>query len=143
MISAANIEIDRKMTDDDAILAANAAYYQAFATGNFAEMSRVWADDGVSCVHPGWPALIGRADILESYRNILHSQNRVRIAHHDDTAIVAGDEGRVLCVEIVEGAALAATNWYRRVDGAWRMIHHQASPIAMVEDSAPRSQRLN
>ena len=98
------------MTDSDEILAANAAYYQAFATGNFSEMSRLWADDGVSCIHPGWPALIGRADILESYRNILHSQNRVRIAHHDDTAIVAGDEGRVLCVEIVEGAALAATN---------------------------------
>src|SRR5882672_11023700 len=50
------------------------------------------------------------------------------------TANVAGDEGRVLCVEMVEGAALAATNWYRRVEGAWRMIHHQASPIAMVED---------
>ena len=131
------------MTDDDAILAANAAYYQAFATGNFAEMSRVWADDGVSCIHPGWPALIGRADILESYRNILHNQNRVRIAHHDDTVIVAGDEGRVLCVEIVEAAALAATNWYRRVDGAWRMIHHQASPIAMIEENEPRSQRLN
>jgi hypothetical protein len=49
----------------------------------------------------------------------------------------------VLCVEIVEAAALAATNWYRRVDGAWRMIHHQASPIAMIEDNEPRSQRLN
>ena len=97
-------------------------------------------------VRAGWPALIGRADILESYRNILHSQNRVRIAHHDDTAILAGDEGRVLCVEIVEGAALAATNCYRRVGGAWRMIHHQASPIAAaVEESEPppRSQRLN
>jgi ketosteroid isomerase-like protein len=134
------------MTDADAILAANAAYYRAFSTGDFAAMSRIWADEGVSCIHPGWPALIGRAPILDSYRSILHSANRVRIAQRDETAIVAGEEGRVLCVEIVEGAALAATNWYRRVDGAWRMIHHQASPIAaLVEDTEPppRSQRLN
>jgi uncharacterized protein (TIGR02246 family) len=145
LVTGANIEVATDMTDGEAILAANAAYYRAFATGDFAEMVRIWAHDGVSCVHPGWPALIGREDILESYRNILHSQGRVRIAHHEDTAIVAGDEGRVLCVEIVEGAALAATNCYRRVDGAWRMIHHQASPIAMVEETAPRpkSQRLN
>ena len=135
------------MSDNDAILAANAAYYRAFSTGDVAAMSRIWADDGISCVHPGWPALIGRAAVLESYRNILMSPNRVRIAHRDDTAIVAGQEARVLCVEIVEGTALlAATNVYRRVGGAWRMVHHQASPIAMpVEESEPppRGQRLN
>jgi ketosteroid isomerase-like protein len=134
------------MADKDAILAANAAYYRAFATGDFAAMSRIWAHEGVSCVHPGWPALIGRADILESYRNILRNQNRVRIAHHDDTAILSGDEARVLCVEIVEGAALAATNCYRLIDGDWRMTHHQASPIAAMADDTeppPDRQRMN
>ena len=135
------------MSDNDAILAANAAYYRAFSTGDVAAMGRIWADDGVSCVHPGWPALVGRAAILESYRNILMSPSRVRIAHRDDTAIVAGQEARVLCVEIVEGTALlAATNLYRRLGGAWRMVHHQASPIAMpIEESGPppRGQRLN
>src|SRR5712675_1488203 len=63
--------IEQRMTDSDAILAANAAYYRAFSTGDFVAMSRIWADDGVSCVHPGWPALVGRAAILESYRDIL------------------------------------------------------------------------
>jgi uncharacterized protein (TIGR02246 family) len=130
----------------ESILAANAAYYRAFASGDFAAMSRIWADDGVSCVHPGWPALLGRDAILESYRGILHSTNRVRIAFRDDTAIVEGEAGRVLCVEIVEGAALAATNCYRRVDGAWRMTHHQASPIAAPLEELeppPRGTRLN
>ncbi|HYW59078.1 MAG TPA: nuclear transport factor 2 family protein, partial [Xanthobacteraceae bacterium] len=37
------------MSDSDAILAANAAYYRAFASGDFATMSSIWADDGVSC----------------------------------------------------------------------------------------------
>jgi len=134
------------MSDEDAILAVNADYYRAFSTGDFAAMSRIWAEDGVSCIHPGWPALIGRDDILESYRNILHNPNRVRIAHQDASVIVAGDDGRVVCVEVVEGAALAVTNWYRRVGGTWRMIHHQASPIAMpVEEREPQphGRRLN
>ena len=133
------------MSDASELLAANAAYYRAFAGGDFAAMSRIWAEEGVSCVHPGWPALIGRGAILESYRGILHGMNRVRIAHRDDTAIVMGDDGRVLCVEIVEGAALAATNCYRRVNGTWRMVHHQASPIATPpeENETPRGRRLN
>ena len=136
------------MSDNDAILAANAAYYRAFSTGDIAAMSRIWADDGVSCVHPGWTPLVGRAAVINSYRNILMSPSRVRIVHREDTAIVSGDEGRVLCIEIVEGTALlAATNCCRRVGGAWRMVHHQASPIAVqAEDSEPpppRGQRLN
>jgi ketosteroid isomerase-like protein len=134
------------MTDDDAILAVNAAYYRAFSSGDFTAMSRIWAEDGVSCVHPGWPPLIGRNDVIESYRNILANQNRVRIAHQDDAAIVTGDEARVLCIEVVDGAALAATNVYRRVGASWRMVHHQASPIAMMADESdepPPSNRLN
>ena len=137
------------MSDEDAILAANAAYYRAFSAGDFAAMSRIWAEDGVSCVHPGWMPLVGRDPVIESYRAILTGPSRVRIAHRDDSAIVTGDEGRVLCIEIVEGTALlAATNSFRRVDGAWHMVHHQASPIAMPaeeesEPSPPRGQRLN
>jgi ketosteroid isomerase-like protein len=135
------------MSDTDAILAANAAYYRAFSAGDVAAMSRIWADDGVSCVHPGWTPLIGRAAVIESYRNILASPNRVRIAHREDTAIVSGDEGRVVCIEIVERTALlAATNFYRRIGGAWRMVHHQASPIAVAAEESeapPRGQRLN
>jgi ketosteroid isomerase-like protein len=136
------------MSDEAELLAANTAYYRAFSTGDFAAMSRIWAEDGVSCVHPGWMPLVSRAAVIDSYRAILTGANRVRIAHRDDTAIVTGDEGRVLCIEIVEDTALlAATNVYRRVGGAWRMTHHQASPIAMPaedsEPSPPRGQRLN
>ncbi len=134
------------MSDTDAILAANAAYYRAFSTGDAAAMDRIWADDAVSCVHPGWTPLIGRAAVIESYRNILTSRSRVRIAHREDTAIVTGDDGRVVCIEIVEGTALlAATNFYRRIGGIWRMVHHQASPIAVAVDESepPRGQRLN
>jgi hypothetical protein len=60
--------------------------------------------------------------------------------------MAAGEEARVFCVEFVGGAALAATNLFKRVNGAWRMTHHQAGPIAaLVEEavSQPSSRRLN
>ena len=134
------------MSDEDAILAANAAYYRAFTTADFAAMSRIWADDDVSCIHPGWPVLIGREAILESYREILRNPNQERIDLRNETVLTAGDEARVICVEFVGGAALAATNLFKRIDGEWRMTHHQASPIAaLVEEavSQPPSRRLN
>ena len=137
------------MSDVDAILAANAAYYHAFGHGDFSAMSRIWADDDVSCIHPGWPVLIGRTSILESYSNIFGNPNREWIEHREDTAMIFQNEGRVVCIEIVgtanEAIALAATNWFRRIDGVWRMIHHQASPIAMAgaEATPDQSQRLN
>ena len=41
------------MSEQDDILAANAAYYEAFASADFGKMSHIWADDEVTCVHPG------------------------------------------------------------------------------------------
>lgn len=134
------------MTEDDDILAVNAAYYRAFAAGDFAAMDRIWAEDNVSCIHPGWPVIVGREAILESYREILRNPNQERIEARNETVLAAGDDARVICVEFVGGAALAATNLFRRTGGAWRMTHHQASPIAaLVEEamSQPPSRRLN
>jgi hypothetical protein len=134
------------MSDEADILAANAAYYRAFMTGDFAAMSRVWADGNVSCIHPGWPVLLCRPAILESYREILRNPDQERIEPRNETVIVAGDEARVFCVEFVGGAALATTNLFTRADGAWRMTHHQASPIAALVEgvvSQPSSRRLN
>jgi hypothetical protein len=125
------------MTDEDAILAANAAYY-VFGGADFAGTSEIWADDDVSCVHPGWPVLIGRQKVLQSYRNILGNPTEEQIAHQDEQVLASGVEARVLCVEIVGELALAATNWFRRIDGAWRMIHHQPSPLAARIQQAPQ-----
>ena len=96
------------MSDETAILAANAAYYGAFAAADIAAMSRVWADDNVSCIHPGWPALVGRPAILDSYREILRNPDQERIDPRNETVLAVGDEARVICVEFVGGAALAS-----------------------------------
>jgi hypothetical protein len=133
------------MDDRDALLAANASFYAAFAMGDFTAMSAVWADDdGVSCIHPGWPALVGRDAVRASWRDILRDAGSRSIAFHDPCAFVAGGEGRVLCIEAVGGHLLQAANHFRLIDGAWRLVHHQSSPIAAAEPPAvPPGVRLN
>ncbi|WP_315755459.1 MULTISPECIES: nuclear transport factor 2 family protein [unclassified Bradyrhizobium] len=121
------------MSDEREILAANAAFYAAFTAGDFAALVALWADrDGISCIHPGWPAIVGRAAVIGSWRDILANPGRPNIVCADPHAIVDGDHGHVLCIELVDGAALAAANHFARIDGAWRMIHHQSSPIAQL-----------
>lgn len=133
------------MIERDAILAANAAYYRAFAASDIAAMERVWAHDNVSCVHPGWPALIGHDRVMASYREILGNSNQQRIDHRHEVVLADADDGRVHCVEFVGGMALAATNWFRRFGADWRMVHHQASPIAALAAPEPPAapSRLN
>jgi ketosteroid isomerase-like protein len=121
------------MTEKSAIIVANAAFYAAFAAGDVAGMERLWADDdSISCVHPGWPAIVGRATVIGSWRDILENPDRPQIVCAEPQAIIDGDSARVLCIEIVNGTALAATNHFRRAGSTWRLVHHQSSPIAQI-----------
>ncbi|WP_457796954.1 nuclear transport factor 2 family protein [Methylocystis sp. S23] len=117
--------------DEDSLLAANAAYYRAFSARDLAAMEEIWAEDGVSCVHPGWPvALIGRAPVIGSYRDIFRNPSQEAVAAEEEQPLIEGIDGRVFCAESVGGGLLLATNWFRFIDGKWRLLHHQASPIA-------------
>jgi len=51
----------------------------------------------------GVPALVGRPAILQSYRDIFGNPNQERIEPHNTMAIVSGDEGRVICIELIGG----------------------------------------
>jgi ketosteroid isomerase-like protein len=129
------------MTDSiESLLAANDAYYRAFASRDLAAMQALWADEGISCVHPGWLALIGQQAVLASFRDIFRNARQETVEYRDTATLVQGDDGRVFCVESVGGALLLATNWFRRIDDHWRMVHHQASPLATSRQE-PRSTR--
>lgn len=116
--------------NEDALLVANAAYYRAFAARDLAAMEKLWAEDGVSCVHPGWLALIGRMPVLGSYRDIFRNLAQESVTAREERTLIAGEDGRVFCVEEVGGGLLLATNWFRWLDGEWRLLHHQAIPLA-------------
>jgi len=99
---------------------------------------RLWADgDDISCIHPGWPAIVGRSAVIGSWRGILSSTDRPHITCQEPYAIVTGDHGRVLCVELIGPVALAACNHFTRVDGTWRLVHQQSSPIAQIVNETP------
>lgn len=122
--------------DETSLLAANAAYYRAFAARDLPAMEALWADEGVTCVHPGWPALIGRAPILASYRDIFRNPSQDAVTAREEKVVIEGGDGRVFCVEEVGGGLLLATNWFRLTGGGWRLLHHQASPL-VVTTQAP------
>lgn len=111
-----------------AVLFANEAFYRAFADRDYPAMEALWAETAACvCIHPGWPALTGRARILESWERILGGDTpaidcRLPEAHF------AGETAFVVCYEVVGRDWLVATNAFVREQGRWRMVFHQAGP---------------
>ena len=116
------------MSETD-VLAANDAFYRAFATRDLAAMEALWAKARpVACIHPGWGPLVTREAVMESWQAILTGRNAPRIACRAAQAYMLGDTAFVTCFEAVGEAFLIATNIFAREDGQWRMVHHQAGP---------------
>lgn len=120
------------ISDGDAVLSANLEFYRAFTTRDATAMERLWAREAqVTCVHPGWTPVTGRAAVLQSWHNILANPEAPHVMCHDDRAFLYGDVATVLCEEELNDGHLIATNIFVREAGHWRMIHHQASPIVI------------
>jgi ketosteroid isomerase-like protein len=132
------------MTDQDAVLAANLEFYRAFAARDLEAMEALWARRvPVACLHPGWTALHDRDAIIESWAGILSNPDAPRIACFDEHAFLYGDVALVLCEEELAGGTLAATNFFVREDGAWRIAHHHAGQIVRRQAERRRPSRLN
>lgn len=121
------------MSEIDAILFANEAFYRAFADRDVEAMAELWSKEApVTCLHPGWGLLSGRADVLESWRRILRNDAAPAVRCRRPRAYMHGDIAFVVCYEDIEGQMLIATNAFRREQRQWRMIHHQAGPTAVA-----------
>ena len=66
-----------------------------------------------------------------------------RIACFDEHAFLYGDVALVLCEEELEGGTLAASNFFVREDGVWRIAHHHAGQIIRRQAERRRPSRLN
>jgi ketosteroid isomerase-like protein len=131
------------MTDSDAVLAANLEFYRAFTTRDLAAMDALWARAApVACIHPGWPPLADRDEIMQSWQGILSSPQSPRIACYDERVLVFGDTALVICEEELEGGTLVASNFFVREGDAWRLAHHQAGQL-VVRPQPRRPGRLN
>jgi ketosteroid isomerase-like protein len=121
------------------VLAANAAFYEAFAERDMEGMDALWSPrDDVACVHPGWEGISGRSGVMTSWRSILEGPAAPAIACAQERVYLLGDVALVICVETIPNGELMATNVFVRESGRWRMVHHHAGPIAVgVDDESP------
>ncbi|MFJ2305116.1 nuclear transport factor 2 family protein [Streptomyces sp. NPDC087787] len=155
-------------TDVEQVEAANTAYYEALERGDFEELSALWltpsdlgvdeeyhdaADTGVvSCVHPGWPVLTGRGEVLRSYALIMANTDYIQFFLTDVHVSVTGDTALVNCTENIlsggpapvaggelgplVGQLVVATNVFRRTGTGWKLWSHHASPVLAENDGA-------
>ncbi|MGB1548223.1 MAG: nuclear transport factor 2 family protein [Alphaproteobacteria bacterium] len=128
------------MAGSEEVLAANEAFYRAFAESDLAGMEMILAEAStVTCIHPGWRPIFGREQVLASWETIFTSPTAIvcrneRILRHGGAAVV-------LCEEIIGETHLAATNIFVLEADSWRLVHHQASPMARPAAQEPTSSR--
>ena len=119
------------MSELDAVLFANEAFYRAFADRDMDVMDEAWAEDAaVSCIHPGWGLLESRDIVLQSWLAILTNPSSPAIQCVSAQAHIHGEMAYVTCFEVIEGSYLIATNIFIHEGRRWRLVHHQAGPTA-------------
>jgi hypothetical protein len=120
-------------------LFANEAFYAALASGDFTAMDDLWAKSApVTCIHPGWALLTGRAEVMASWEAILENPDPTVIEPVNAIAVIHDDFAFALCNEILPNASLIATNAFVREDRTWKMVHHQSGPAPLPPPETAR-----
>jgi ketosteroid isomerase-like protein len=115
----------------EGVLAANREFYRAFGERDLGAMESLWASIApVACIHPGWNALRGRDLVLASWRSILGNSDVPLVVSENASVHVLGETAFVICEERVGHAMFVATNVFIHEHLSWKMVHHQASPVA-------------
>lgn len=141
------VDEDAFTTEQAAVAAVNAAFYQAIEDGDLDGMRALWLDGEhaaeVHCVHPGQPAVHGRGKVLMSWTVVMARLSYLQFFLTDLRVVVGADLAVVTCAENVladlpeaeepngfVGGRAEATNVFRR-DGAcgWRLLSHHSSPV--------------
>ncbi|MGW4625949.1 nuclear transport factor 2 family protein [Streptomyces rubiginosohelvolus] len=147
-----NEEHAQAAADIAQVEAANTAFYEAMERGDYEALSACWLpgeDLTVSCVHPGWPVLTGRGEVLRSYALIMANTEYIQFFLTDVNIAMTGDTALVTCTENIlsggpaeEGDALGplvgqlvvATNVFRRTPDGWKLWSHHGSPVLTESD---------
>jgi ketosteroid isomerase-like protein len=136
-------------TDVELVEEANTTFYETMERGDFEELSSLWLDEDVSCVHPGWPVLSGRGEVLRSYALIMANTDYIQFFLTDVKVSLAGDTALVTCTENIlsggpadesgelgplVGQLVVATNVFRRTSEGWKIWSHHGSPVLAETD---------
>lgn len=116
------------MTTEEALFA-NDAFYLAFAARDISHMDALWARESpVICLHPGWPALTRRDQIIESWSRILNNPEQKPIDVYGAQAFELGSNIAVVCYEELDGNIMVATNLYIQEHDKVLLACHQSGP---------------
>lgn len=119
----------------DSSTAIELAFYAAFAQRDIAAMRQLWLPaDYTVCVHPGGPLLMGNAEILQSWSEILSNSSKPDITYREIQRLVSGKLAVHTVEELIRPAEsgesptrVLATNVYKKTSEGWRMLAHHAS----------------
>lgn len=124
--------------DKEAILAANQAFYSAFADRDLKSMTSLWWQGSSSiCVHPGSSPIVGWTDIRDSWNSIFKNTNSLEI----DTEIIKVEVDQALAYVLLREIVLQsnqgrrmkaqslATNIFQKMAQKWYLVSHHGSPI--------------
>ncbi len=144
------------MREIETLLFTNDAFYRAVADRDLEMLDALWSITApASCLHPGWPPLHGRDEVMESWRRIIMGPSPPMIectaptAHLIGAGGVAaqaeGPVGLVTCYEKIDKEWLVATNLFVREGAGWSIFHHQSGPADAPpqEDEGKPSHPIN
>ncbi|MEW2485203.1 nuclear transport factor 2 family protein [Streptomyces sp. NPDC048411] len=143
--------------DIAAVEQANTAFYEAMERGDLDELSGLWLPGEnltISCVHPGWPVLSGRGEVLRSYALIMANTEYIQFFLTDVGVSMTGDTALVTCTENIlsggpaenggelgplVGQLVVATNVFRRTEDGWKLWSHHGSPVLTEDEDEDES----
>ncbi len=121
------------LSDKARVQAANEAFYAAFQAGDMAAMDALWSRrPDIRVFHPNRRGIEGREKVMRSWRGILHGSPPPQIHASDPLVILSRNSATVICFEEMGYARMIATNVFLREQGAWRLVHHQATRLPMT-----------
>lgn len=125
---------------------AESAFYSAFEMGDIDLMTALMADINVTCIHPNSMPIIGRDEVLASWKSILSNLDEPAFYPEVLHRAVEGNEIGNTAIHLVaeriapdhkidsEKTLVLATNVYIKQENGWRMILHHSSLPPHLED---------
>jgi ketosteroid isomerase-like protein len=114
-----------------------ASFYEAMQGGDLDRLMACWADeDGILCIHPGGPRLLGAGAIRSAYDAMLtqagsmkiHPQRLHKVESLTSAVHSVIERISILTPQGLHDVFVIATNVYHKTAQGWRMVVHHVSP---------------
>jgi ketosteroid isomerase-like protein len=145
--------VTARTAETRAVERANQAFYDSIENSDLDGLEAVVLTgplaESVTVVHPGWPVLRGRHEVMRSYALIMANTEYIQFFLTDVEVAVDGDAALVSCTENIltggpaeedgsagslVGGLVVATNVFRRSTEGWRLWSHHGSPVLAEDD---------